>query len=188
MDKSIISMWGVPQCLKEIKESWRKWQMQSECAWYASLAQLWTYCFLLPLPLSTTTISSYEQATQLCKWCNLWLCRGVRVLSSSAALLNYTTLGKEREKYTPSFKEIYQSYLESLNPSSWAERHSLPLPVHPTYHCLEAGGVRSLIGLHFKHIFHARQWASSRTISEPQNTLGNISTRQPITPLQDRLL
>ncbi len=47
------------------EKSWRKWQMQSECAWYASLAQLWLYCFLLPLPpYTTTTSSSHEQKTQ----------------------------------------------------------------------------------------------------------------------------
>lgn len=51
------------------EKSWRKWQMQSECAWYASLAQLWPYCFLLLLPpnttpTTTTAASSHEQKTQ----------------------------------------------------------------------------------------------------------------------------
>ena len=79
------------------EKSWRKWQMQSECAWYASLAQLWMYCFLLHTPPTTTTTTSTATSSHVqkiqhnsAKWCHWW----------------YSTLGNKKGKIHPFIQRI----------------------------------------------------------------------------------
>lgn len=159
MDKSIISMWGVPQCLKEIKE--RKVLKEVANAKWMQLI-----CFICPIvaillssptPIhnTTSTSSSYEQKTQHNSADDV-ICGSAEMPPLCCTQL-YHCGKQKKEKGTPPFKDKYQRYLESLNSSSWAERCSPPLQVYPTYHCLQAGGGRSLIGLHFKHISYILQ-------------------------------
>lgn len=91
------------------ENSWRKWQMQSECVWYASLAQLWLRCFLLSFLTTTTTTTTLSMESQELKiqhnskWCNLWLCSGApqpHLHLHSTAELNYTILGNKKKKPT----------------------------------------------------------------------------------------
>lgn len=49
------------------EKSRRKWQMQSECAWYASLVQLWSCCFSSPIapPTPPHILMSRKYSTAL---------------------------------------------------------------------------------------------------------------------------
>lgn len=49
------------------EKSRRKWQMQSECAWYASLVQLWSCCFSSPIapPTPPRVLMSRKYSTAL---------------------------------------------------------------------------------------------------------------------------
>lgn len=146
------------------EKSWRKWQMQSECAWYASLAQLWTYCFLLhtpptpppppqpqpppPPPPRRLMCGKYNTTLQMMSLVALQRC------PLAAAELNYSTLGNKKGKILPLFIQRISKVARMLKSFQLSRARPPPLPAHPTYHCLRAGGGRSLIGLHFKHICH----------------------------------
>lgn len=166
MDKSIISMRSaaVPQRNQRKKSL----EGSGKCKVNARDMLHWPNCGRIAFfSNSTTTENTTNSANDV-------ICGSAEVSPHCCRTQLYHS-GKQKEKIHPLFKDMYQRYVKSLNPSSWAGCFL------PPYHCLQAGGVRSLIGLHFKHISHVNQWASSWTISEPQNTLNSASTQHAIT-------
>lgn len=166
MDKSIISMWGVPQCLKGIKE--RKVLKE-----VANAKWMRVICFIGPIvdvllssphpptpppppqsqpppppPPRRLMCGKYNTTLQMMSLVALQRC------PLAAAELNYSTLGNKKGKILPLFIQRISKVARMLKSFQLSRARPPPLPAHPTYHCLRTGGGRSLIGLHFKHICH----------------------------------
>lgn len=115
MDKSIISLWGVPQCIKEIKE--RKVSKE-----VANAKWMRVICFIGPIVVvllffsyctPNTTSCSYEQKIQHS------FANGVICVSALPFLLPYSIIRlreTKKGKCSLIFKETYQRCVKLLNP------------------------------------------------------------------------
>lgn len=144
MDKSIISMWEVPQCLKEIKErkkkSWRKWQ---DAKWMRVI------CFIGPIvaillffSCCVPNIYSRAENTALWKWCKLWPRRGVQIrLTFSIIPLAppppHHPAQKERRKIQTLIQR--NTWKVPEKPSSHEEHCSPLAPLHLNHLCFKTG-------------------------------------------------
>lgn len=116
MDKSIISMWDVPQCLKEIKE--RKKELLKEVAKRkvnASDMLHWSNCgdIAFLLLLRSQHLLTSAKYSSLWKRCKLWPWRGVQILLtfSIIPLIPITPPQQKRGKYNLWFKESHERCL-----------------------------------------------------------------------------
>lgn len=118
--------------------------MQSECAWYASLAQLWPYCFLLPLPpnTTTTTTSSHEQKIQH-NSANDVICGSAEVSSHCCPAQLYQS--EKQKRKTHPFIQRNISKVPWMLKSFQLSRALLAAPPHPSHLSLYSSRRGSLV-------------------------------------------